>query len=84
MQEVDLETAKYRLGRLAHEFDSQVFIADIEEHYGGEFYNVVFQRGYHTYVLEVEGERFSSWFADSEASPDMVKAVKLAVEELVT
>ena len=84
MPAIDLETAKYRLGHLAREFDSQTFVVSIEESHDGELYKVVFQRGYHSYVLEVEADRFSGWFAGDEDMAAMVEAVKLAVEELVS
>ena len=85
MQNIDIVNVKYMLSHVAHEFDSQTFIADVEEHYSGEFYNINFQRGYSTYTLEVEGERLARWLAADETSPDMidmVDSVKLAVEEL--
>ena len=84
MGSIDVVTAKYRLSRLAREFDTQTFIASIEELYDGEAYKVVFQRGYHSYVQEIEGDRFAAWLADEEDAPDMVEVVKLAVEELTT
>ncbi len=82
MQQVDIEDAKYKLGKLAREFDSQVFIQKIEEHYNGEFYNVIFQRGSHTYTLEVDGTQFASWFETDGIPFDMEQAVRLAAEEL--
>ena len=87
MQEIDIANVRYQLGRVAHEFDSQTFVAEVEEHYGGELYAITFQRGYHTYVLEIDGEQLTHWFSAQEHSKDMndmVEAVKLAVEELVT
>jgi hypothetical protein len=81
---MDEETAKYRLTRLAREFDSQTFVAAIEEHYGGEIWKIFFQRGYHSYVVEIENERLEGWLASENPTPDMIETVKLAVEELAT
>lgn len=85
MQEIDFEALKYQLDHIAHGFDSQTFIVNIEEHYGGELYKINFQRGYSTYTLEVDGERLARWQSSEEQSQDMkdmIDAVKLAVEEL--
>lgn len=84
MQPIDLEEAKYILSKTSRRFDSQMYVQSIEEHYDGELYKVFFQRGYHSYILEVEGERFASWFSSEDQPEDMIKAIRLAAEELAT
>jgi len=84
MRAVDIQAAKDRFGHLVRGFDSQTFIVSVDELHGGEDYNIVFQRGYHTYVLEVESGRLAAWLEADEEPPDMIEAVKLAVEELTS
>jgi hypothetical protein len=82
MQEIDMDAVKYKLGRLIRQMDSQTFVTNIEEHYGGEFYMITFQRGCHTYTLELDGERFINWFADEEITSDMEHTIRDITEEL--
>ena len=85
MEDIDLEDAKYQLGRIAHHYDSQIYVQSIEEHFDGELYKLFFQRGYQSYILEVEGDRFRDWFMQADSEPeDMVKAIRTVVEELAT
>ncbi len=85
MMLTDLDTAKYRLSRVAREHDSQTFVVSVEDMYDGEFYKIAFQRGFHTYTYEVEGERFQEWFEDEDhPHPDMVHVVSIAVDELTS
>ncbi|HOK54013.1 MAG TPA: hypothetical protein PLU88_15575 [Armatimonadota bacterium] len=82
MQIIDIQAAKYEINRMAREFDSTTFVPEINEHYDGEYYTIIFQRGSHTYSLEVEGERLAGWLKDGQRSQDMEETVRLAVEEL--
>jgi hypothetical protein len=83
MEPLDMETAKYLVNRLIHEYDSQTYMTSVEEVSSGELYNVTFQRGYHSYVQEIETERFASWFESDIPSDDLIHFVKQIVEELV-